>query len=102
VTAALTGRYDVTFRTLRHTFASILIAQGRDAAIVADQLGHEDRHRVEALRARHAADDPAIHVTVGPADDPDALRLGALRCGRRAHAPVGRLGARDRGGALTR
>jgi integrase len=32
----------VTFHTLRHTFASILIAQGRDAAFVADQLGHED------------------------------------------------------------
>lgn len=32
----------VTFHALRHTFASILIAQGRDAAFVADQLGHED------------------------------------------------------------
>ena len=32
----------VTFHTLRHTFASILITQGRDAAFVADQLGHED------------------------------------------------------------
>lgn len=32
----------VTLHTLRHTFASMLIAQGRDAAFVADQLGHED------------------------------------------------------------
>jgi len=32
----------VTFHTLRHTFASILIARGRDAAFVADQLGHDD------------------------------------------------------------
>jgi hypothetical protein len=32
----------VTFHALRHTFASILIAQGRDPAFVADQLGHEN------------------------------------------------------------
>ena len=32
----------VTFHALRHTFASILIAQGRDPAFVADQLGHVD------------------------------------------------------------
>lgn len=38
-TAKLDG---VTFHALRHTFASILIAQGRDAAFVADQLGHDD------------------------------------------------------------
>jgi len=31
---------DVTFHTLRHTFASLLIAQGRDPVFVADQLGH--------------------------------------------------------------
>jgi integrase len=36
------GLDDVTFHTLRHTFASMLVAQGRDAAFVADQLGHED------------------------------------------------------------
>jgi integrase len=32
----------VTFHALRQTFASIMIAQGRDPAFVADQLGHED------------------------------------------------------------
>lgn len=32
----------MTFHTLRHTFATMLITQGRDAAFVADQLGHED------------------------------------------------------------
>jgi integrase len=36
------GLQGVTFHALRHTFASILIAQGRDAAFVADQLGHQD------------------------------------------------------------
>ena len=36
------GIDNVTFHTLRHTFASMLIAHGRDAAFVADQLGHED------------------------------------------------------------
>jgi integrase len=30
----------VTFHTLRHTFASLLIAQGRDPVFVASQLGH--------------------------------------------------------------
>jgi hypothetical protein len=32
----------VTNHTLRHTFASMLIAQGRDPVFVADQLGHKD------------------------------------------------------------
>lgn len=36
------GLVGVTFHTLRHTFASILIAQGRDPVFVADQLGHAD------------------------------------------------------------
>lgn len=36
------GLEDVTFHALRHTFASILIAQGRDVLFVSDQLGHED------------------------------------------------------------
>jgi integrase len=31
---------DVTFHTLRHTFASILIAQGHDPVFVSRQLGH--------------------------------------------------------------
>ena len=31
---------DVSFHTLRHTFASLLIAHGRDPLFVADQLGH--------------------------------------------------------------
>jgi integrase len=31
---------DVTFHSLRHTFASILIAQGRDVQFVSRQLGH--------------------------------------------------------------
>jgi integrase len=31
---------DVTPHALRHTYASILIAQGRDPVFVADQLGH--------------------------------------------------------------
>ena len=35
--AGLTG---VTFHVLRHTFASILIAQGRDPVFVSRQLGH--------------------------------------------------------------
>jgi integrase len=41
-TTRAVGLDDVTFHILRHTFASMLIAQGRDAAFVADQLGHED------------------------------------------------------------
>ena len=31
---------DVTFHALRHTFASILIAQGHDVQFVSRQLGH--------------------------------------------------------------
>ena len=31
---------DVTPHALRHTYASMLIAQGRDPVYVADQLGH--------------------------------------------------------------
>lgn len=34
------GLEDVTFHALRHTFASILIAQGRDVQFVSRQLGH--------------------------------------------------------------
>ncbi|TMK99129.1 MAG: site-specific integrase [Actinobacteria bacterium] len=34
------GLGDVTFHALRHTFASILIAQGRDVQFVSRQLGH--------------------------------------------------------------
>ena len=32
--------HDVTFHALRHTFASILISQGRDVQFVSRQLGH--------------------------------------------------------------
>lgn len=50
----------VTFHTLRHTFASTLIAQGRDAAFVADQLAHDDpaftwRTYVQLFRAAEHA-----------------------------------------------
>ena len=34
------GLADVTFHALRHTFASILIAQGHDVSFVSRQLGH--------------------------------------------------------------
>ena len=34
------GLDGVTFHALRHTFASILIAQGRDPVFVSRQLGH--------------------------------------------------------------
>ena len=34
------GLEAVTFHTLRHTFASILIAQGHDVVFVSRQLGH--------------------------------------------------------------
>jgi len=37
-----TGLEDVTFHALRHTFASLLIAQGRDPVFVSRQLGHAD------------------------------------------------------------
>jgi integrase len=37
---ARAGLEDVTFHTLRHTFASILIAQGLDPVFVSRQLGH--------------------------------------------------------------
>jgi integrase len=36
------GLEDVTFHSLRHTFASLLIAQGRDPVFVSRQLGHAD------------------------------------------------------------
>jgi integrase len=36
------GLDDVTFHTLRHTFASILIGQGNDPVYVAGQMGHKD------------------------------------------------------------
>ncbi len=36
------GLEQVTFHVLRHTFASLLIDQGRDPVFVADQLGHAD------------------------------------------------------------
>ncbi|HEX8743610.1 MAG TPA: site-specific integrase [Thermoleophilaceae bacterium] len=36
------GLDGVTYHVLRHTFASLLIAQGRDPVFVADQLGHAD------------------------------------------------------------
>jgi integrase len=37
-----TGIEDVTFHSLRHTFASLLISQGRDPVFVSRQLGHAD------------------------------------------------------------
>jgi site-specific recombinase XerD len=53
---------DVTFHSLRHTFASILIAQGRDVQFVSRHLGHTKTsttwdtyvHPLEA--ERHAQD----------------------------------------------
>ena len=39
---APTGLEDVTFHSLRHTFASLLISQGRDPVFVSRQLGHAD------------------------------------------------------------
>lgn len=36
------GLVDITLHTLRHTFASILISQGRDPEFVRDQMGHKD------------------------------------------------------------
>ena len=71
----------MTFHALRHTFASILIAQGRDPVFVADQLGHADpsitlrtyahlfRAAREARRAREQLD----------ADYGSLLREGASR-----------------------
>jgi hypothetical protein len=56
---------DVTFHALRHTFASILIAQGRDVQFVSRQLGHTKTsttwdtyvHLFDAQRhAQHARD----------------------------------------------
>jgi Phage integrase family len=54
---------DVTFHCLRHTFASILIAQGRDVQFVSRQLGHTKTsttwdtyvHLFEAHRHAHDA-----------------------------------------------
>ena len=54
---------EVSFHVLRHTFASILIAQGRDVAFVAQQLGHTDPgftlrtyiHLFNAAKQSHAA-----------------------------------------------
>lgn len=37
---ARAGLHDVTFHALRHTFASLLIAQGHDPVFVSRQLGH--------------------------------------------------------------
>ena len=68
----------MTFHTLRHTFASILIAQGRDAAFVADQLGHEDpaftwrtyvhlfRAAEQGRTARQQLDADFAHLLGGP------------------------------------
>lgn len=56
---------DVTFHTLRHTFASLLVAQGHDVVFVSRQLGHADAattlsvysHLFDAARhARQARD----------------------------------------------
>jgi len=58
-TAALVG---VTPHALRHTYASILISQGRDPVFVADQLGHSDPAitlRVYAHLVRAAAQEQA-------------------------------------------
>ena len=55
------GLEGVMFHVLRHTFASILIAQGHDAPYVAAQLGHErpsvtlDTYSHLFSRARSAA-----------------------------------------------
>jgi integrase len=57
------GLPDVTFHTLRHTFASMLIAQGRDPVFVARQLGHTNPavtlrvygHLFDAARHAHEA-----------------------------------------------
>jgi integrase len=77
-TTAELGLDKVTFHTLRHTFASMLIAQGRDAAFVADQLGHEDpaftlrtyvhlfRAAQQARAARRQLDADFAHLLGGP------------------------------------
>lgn len=56
------GLSDVTPHALRHTFASMLIAQGRDPVFVADQLGHASpaitlRVYAHLFRAAKQADD---------------------------------------------
>jgi integrase len=56
------GLEGVTFHVMRHTFASILIAQGNDPTYVAGQMGHEDASETGRTyahlfdRARHAAE----------------------------------------------
>ncbi len=56
------GLEGVTFHVMRHTFASILIAQGNDPTYVAGQMGHEDASETLRTyahlfdRARHAAE----------------------------------------------
>jgi integrase len=53
----------VSFHTLRHTFASLLIAQGHDPVFVSRQLGHASptitlntyAHLFDSARHAHAA-----------------------------------------------
>lgn len=64
VDAGMAGDH-LTFHGLRHTFASLLIAQGEDVGWVAGQLGHTDptttlrtyQHLFDAVR--HAAESSA-------------------------------------------
>lgn len=80
------GLEKVTFHTLRHTFASMLIAQGRDAAFVADQLGHEDpaftwRTYVHLFRAAQQARAAREQLD---ADFAHLLAAGGVRSGVRS------------------
>lgn len=75
------GLQEVTFHALRHTFASLLIAQGRDPAFVSAQLGHANpaitlqtyTHLFDAARhAREAREE--LDAEYGP-----LLRRGASK-----------------------
>jgi integrase len=84
------GLDDVTFHTLRHTFASMLIAQGRDAAFVADQLGHEDpaftwRTYVHLFRAAQQARAAREQLD---ADFAHLLGAGGVRSGVRSTSEI--------------
>lgn len=90
--ATRAGLEGVTFHVLRHTFASILIAQGRDPVFVSGQLGHANpaitlkvyAHLFDA--ARHAQE----------AREQLEAEYGALvrSPGARGEAPVGEGGLR--------
>ena len=95
--ARASGVDDATPYTLRHSFASLLLHEGRSVIYVARQLGHDARltltrygHVIDELDEQpHLEAEAAIRAARVPSQFPGAVTQGTGRTGQKPRNPPG-------------